>query len=157
MRYIYGYIIGLVLLVSCDQITTKTSMVDQTNILTAIDSNYAVIKLDSSFWANSIFSMGTKSTGLTIAEIEQIDPIITKFIQNHEDELLEMSKYKRQYLPVITGKGEKIINVLYFCDDFGIDWKNVLVEVDDGGKCYFSLRINMKTQECFDFYVNSEA
>jgi hypothetical protein len=67
--------------------------------------------------------------------------------------------YKRQYLG-ITQKGERTIYANFFCEIFGPhpeDWKTILVDVDDGGDCYFQVEYDVKAGTFHDLSVNGEA
>jgi hypothetical protein len=67
--------------------------------------------------------------------------------------------HKRQYIPYINSKGEKIVWINCFCsvDRNSDDWKNELIFVLDGGNCYFNLKINLNTKKSFDLIVNGDA
>jgi len=73
------------------------------------------------------------------------------------DFVIELNRYKRQYIPVINDKGEKEIWINCFCDTWNTDWKKEIIEVMDGGNCYFQMRINLTEKKYFDFMVNGVA
>ena len=59
---------------------------------------------------------------------------------------LQLKKYKRQYIAVINRKGEKEVFVNLFCDASNWEfWPTKLVQIEDGGNCYFNLKVNMQT------------
>lgn len=64
--------------------------------------------------------------------------------------------YKRQYFGIIDNN-QRIIFANFFCDDFGIDFHQELVVVDDGGDCFFGVKFDLETGIFFDLYVNGEA
>lgn len=63
--------------------------------------------------------------------------------------LLDMkpTDYKMQFICAKNAKGEKILYVNAFCkspnNDIYTNWKENIVEVDDGGKCYWNLTLNL--------------
>jgi len=68
-----------------------------------------------------------------------------------------LNEYKRQLVAVINGKGEKEVWVNCFCNrDWGRYREEVLV-ADDGGACYFNIKINLTTKTSYDLMVNGEA
>ncbi|WP_245777085.1 hypothetical protein [Sinomicrobium oceani] len=71
---------------------------------------------------------------------------------------LQTEGYKRQYVPVINREGQKIVWINFFCNDW-IDerWKSDIVDVEDGGNCYFSLKVNLDTGAYSELYINGYA
>ncbi len=108
-------------------------------------------------------------------DVKNIEDILKACISTYNEELKikdeskewyddykihDLDKYYRQYIPLINDKGELIIWVNGFCDLFGSDgdgWKTNLVEVMDGGNCYFNMMINLNTGHCYDISVNGYA
>lgn len=69
--------------------------------------------------------------------------------------VIDMHRYKRQYIAMINDKEEKVVWINCFCqvpEDF--DWHKNIVRADDGGNCYFNLLINLTTRKCSDLMVN---
>ncbi|KSA14159.1 hypothetical protein [Maribacter dokdonensis] len=121
-----------------------------------------------------------KPTELTQSELIEIENILkivvkenneiqkTKLIQHNKTYPeyqrtktgfeLKLDGFKRQYVPVINDKGQKEVWINFFCDDFGIEyWKTDLVQVDDGGNCFFNLKINLETKEYYELSINGYA
>lgn len=71
--------------------------------------------------------------------------------------IIDLTRYKRQYIAVLNSKGEKEIWINCFCDTMNKKWKENLVFVLDGGNCYFNLKINLTTGLYFDLMVNGYA
>ena len=76
--------------------------------------------------------------------------------QKYRETILPLENYKIQFFGGIN-EGERILWANYFCDDANIDWEKEIVSVDDGGNCFFNVKINLETREIFDFYINGEA
>ncbi|MDR0833886.1 MAG: hypothetical protein LBN93_06840 [Candidatus Symbiothrix sp.] len=84
---------------------------------------------------------------------------------------IDLKKYWRQYIVVINQQGEKETFINFFCEppeDIISDgdeyrfvpsnrWKTGLVEVLDGGNCFFQIKINLSTKKWYDFGVNGVA
>lgn len=75
--------------------------------------------------------------------------------------LKSLESYTRQYIGIIEN-GKKIVKIEGFCVPPTLfkhdqNWKKYLVRVDDGGDCFFGIKVNLNTKECYSFGVNSEA
>ena len=69
-------------------------------------------------------------------------------------DFIDLSNYHQQYLVFINLKNEKEVFINCFCEKPSSNWKEVLTDVDDGGNCFFSLRINMTNQTVSSLDVN---
>ncbi len=76
---------------------------------------------------------------------------------DRNDFIIDLSKYRRQYVAVTNNKGEKVVWINCFCVAHGIKWKKEVIFVLDGGNCYFNLKINLAKRECYELMVNGEA
>ncbi|RZJ14962.1 MAG: hypothetical protein EON51_19015 [Acinetobacter sp.] len=81
-----------------------------------------------------------------------------KYIDIHsktKEFVINLKDYKRQYFPILNKQGEKevVINCFCYVSDNN-NWKTEEVVVNDGGKCYFNLKINLQTEKYYDFSVN---
>ena len=71
---------------------------------------------------------------------------------------LKLSGYRRQYVPIINKKGQKEIWINFFCDDIeNDDWKNKIITVEDGGNCYYNIKINLNTKKYYELEINGNA
>jgi|GEM_PF-2445173 len=118
-----------------------------------------------------IVSFLGKPKKLNVREIKSIERIIKNNVANYKKEHikgLELNKedideniyvYGRQYVAYEDKNGEKIVWVNFFCnpDEYSDYWKTEIVSVDDGGNCYFQLKINLNTNKVFDVFVNGVA
>ena len=71
--------------------------------------------------------------------------------------IVQPEKYFKQFIVVINVKGEKIVWVNCMCEVFGDYWKKRIPIVNDGGSCYFRLKINLTKKVVYDFYTNGLA
>ena len=70
---------------------------------------------------------------------------------------IDLNKYKLQFVPVINKMGEKEVWVNGLCKQNGENWKHEIILIDDGGNCYFNLKINLSNNKYYDLIVNGEA
>jgi hypothetical protein len=54
-------------------------------------------------------------------------------------------------------KGDKEVWVNCFCRNAVGNWKEELILVQDGGNCYFQLKVNLNTKKYYEFTVNGNA
>ncbi|MDX6748070.1 hypothetical protein SHK09_14835 [Polaribacter sp. PL03] len=141
------------------------------------ESDFVIMTFNSEwYW---IFK-NAKPTELTQSELFEIEEILKiAIIENNKNQkigLIEHNKkypeyqqtetgfelkldgYKRQYVPIINEKGEKEVWINFFCDDFGTNnWKTEIALVEDGGNCYYNIKINLKTKEYYELGINGNA
>lgn len=70
--------------------------------------------------------------------------------------IIDLSKYKRQYITATDLKGEKQVWVNCFCDNWDTNSRKNPLIVMDGGNCYFNLKINLTTEKYYSLIVNIE-
>jgi hypothetical protein len=94
-----------------------------------------------------------------------------QYAPNIRCDSIEITRYWRQYIVVTNQQGEKETFINFFCnqpEDIIEDgdeirfvpsdrWKSGLVIVEDGGSCYFQIKINLSTKKWYDFGVNGVA
>ncbi len=73
---------------------------------------------------------------------------------NPLDFLIDLSQYHRQYVAVYNELGEKEVFVNCFCDNTGLTNFDEIVFVCDGGKCFFSVIINLSKNLYYNMRVN---
>ncbi len=76
---------------------------------------------------------------------------------NRDDFIIDLKKYKRQYITYFNIEGEKEVWVNCFCSPPGPYWRKELFLVDDGGNCYFNITINLTTKRPADLSANGVA
>jgi len=82
----------------------------------------------------------------------------------YDPKIKSPSSYYKQIVAATNAKGEKEVWVNCFCklDDWRPDndnnyWRKNIVRVNDGGSCYFNLKINLTTGTVVWFRVNGVA
>ena len=130
-----------------------------------VDTNiYVMLPYDSSaMMAMNWRYRNARRASLTRLEVDDLESIVdsaylsfTKDSTVYLHNLFPLSIYRRQYVAVITEKGEKEVWVNFICGDFG-HWRNSPVIVDDGGKCYFQLFINLTRRRAYDLIPGGAA
>jgi hypothetical protein len=116
------------------------------------------------------------TTSLSSAELEVVKRLLTKCIADYNNQISEsfkkrgeqskyarmyqimrLGKYKIQVVPYINEKGEKEVWINGFCNHFNTDWKTEIVQVFDGGNCYFTVRLNVSNNKCVAVGTNGYA
>ena len=172
--------IGLIL-VSCGQNNTNknTGLVDNKapNMEVQLDTSMvAMLPFDTTkTW---IFE-NARQTELSINDLIIIEDILTGCISEYNTKqkqlfkelksnnlesnldikhfIIDLERYKRQYMAVINDKGEKEVWINCFCDSWGKNWREEQIIIKDGGNCYFNLKINIRKKKYYDFMVNGYA
>lgn len=76
----------------------------------------------------------------------------------HNYLIMDISEYKRQYLPLINENGDKVVWVNSFCSiPEGWNWHTDILGTNDGGNCYFNLTLNLTKRSCEEMSVNGYA
>ena len=166
-----------IFLTSCGQANTSNENQDKHTGAIRIDTSViAILPFDTTqHW---IFN-DSKPTDLKTEDLQNIETILTKCINDYNPEqekqfeeinkkhpeyklnnknfIIDLTRYKRQYMASINSKGEKEVWVNCFCDTWDKNWRKKLIFVKDGGNCYFNLKINLTTGQYYELMVNGEA
>lgn len=183
MRILNYITISIFLLfVSCKQKNNSEAIsfpaVEQVNTILRLDTAiYAILELDTSqTW---FFPKTYKASTLTNSDIIEIEKQLKTCIEKYNLEqeknyelmsknnpqykldknnyIIALKNYKRQLIPVINEKGEKEVWVNCFCDGGETYWQKEIVLVEDGGNCFFNLKINLFTKKYYGLMVNGVA
>ncbi len=114
------------------------------------------------------FDSTCKATVLTQDNLQTIDTLLLRCIANYNNSLsnnkeqwgIDLVKwnYKKQLVAVINKDGQKEVWVNCFCNTWDNDqWKTEILQVDDGGTCYFNFKINLETKKYYALIVNGVA
>ena len=126
-------------------------------------SAYVILQFDAKrdffFQKPDDFSAAT----LSAAEVDEMEPLVDSAYRKLARELpinypslQRLSMYKRQYVAVINGKGQKEVWVNFFCEAPEY-WRKGTVDVIDGGACYLHLFINLTLRTVSKLYDNAVA
>ncbi|TQD34036.1 hypothetical protein [Haloflavibacter putidus] len=140
------------------------------------DNDFTILKYHKD--NNWIFE-NAKPTNLTEREMEEIEPILIKAIAEHNENqrkyLLDHNEqhpeyqwtetgfeiqiekdYYRQYVPVIDKNGDKVIWINFLCN-YDESYETEIPLIQDGGNCYFNLKINLTKKTYYELGINSVA
>lgn len=164
LLFLSSMIGALSILTSCEHPLNKFPAAQPQN-LHYDTSLIAIIPLDSTF--SKPFDKRYKEATLTERDLDKIERMLKITIDRYNAALksadrewyeinLQKYKYRRQYVCAINRDGEKEVFVNCFCTSMDY-WRKHLVVVSDGGKCFFSLKINLSTSESYEFTMNGYA
>lgn len=131
--------------------------------------DYSVFELnyeyfDSSYYAWSIDAERPSLENfqpycLKDSELQIVDSILRICIKESNGDLQEINTYYKQCIGVINSSNE--IEVWLNCSCKGNEPDNEfqfsLVNVSDGGNCFFKLKINLTRKKYYDLYINGYA
>lgn len=178
MKQLLIIVLLIAVMISCGQ-TGCDKPNKRVDIITTIDTSKVVIlPYDSTdIW---IFKACTQAE-LTDEDFETIEVLLKKCIDDYNIEqmkkyeeicekypndkfdklhfVIDLTRYRRQCIAVNNQKGEKEVWINFFCrgGSIGERWKTGIIIVHDGGNCFFNLKMNLTTEEYYDFMVNGEA
>jgi hypothetical protein len=101
---------------------------------------------------------------LTKLDVKIIDSLVEQCVADYNSSLkpefkhfgidLNRGNYRKQLVAATNTKGEKEVWINCFCRADDIRWKTEIMYVDDGGSCYFKLRVNLTKGTYYDLGVN---
>ena len=155
--------------VSCGQNKPSTKAFDTTvkEKLVFDTSKIALLPIDTS---DRWLFKDANPVNLTNKDLKAVDKVLNDCINAHNSkqdttkkfsEYINLENYKRQYVPFIDSKGEKKVYVNCFClpdtqGEFDY-WRQSLVQVMDGGSCFFQVTINLTNNTYEQLYTNGYA
>ncbi len=173
-RHFILILVSLITFLSCKQ--SKEEKIDNTKDYQHIDER-AVILEDSLHYDWLKKRYGYEQWQPTEEHLALSQTILESAIANHEFDFIKkpikpnIEKHYRQYISYLNEKGEKTIEINAFCElskippkkelaEIGVtewtemDWKNYYVQVDDGGFCYWRIKINIDKMSYESVMVN---
>ena len=167
------YILTIISFASCGQSKNPQSSAQQLDSVKTSKPNdtlnYTIIMFDT---ADRFIFENATPTDLSTTEINDIEILLKDAIdnsnkvvdnanktdkyyqENKQYFIIDLSKYSRQFVPVINKNGEKEIWVNCYC---GHQLQKKIILVQDGGNCFFNLKINLTTKKYYDLIINSDA
>lgn len=125
------------------------------------DSDFVVFEYNPKNYGH-IFKNGKPAT-LSGDEISKARSLVEDAVkeynaeQKNDDGIIKIKGYRFQFISVINDKNEKEIWVNGFCSAGSLDWTKHLIVVEDGGKCYFNIYVNLSKNSYDRFMVNGDA
>jgi len=153
-------IIFPILLLNCSTQKKLTKLDDKMTIIKKSSYTKFMIGKDYTLWKTNDDDL-KKVDKLLVSAIDD-----GRFFFLEKNQLSEIKKYYRQYLCYVNENGEKIIFINSFCDlsdyvdDYSqktkLNWKKDMLNVADGGDCYWNIKININTNEYFELKINMQ-
>jgi len=105
------------------------------------ESDFVILSFNKNwYW---IFK-DVKSTGLTQTELIEIESILKITVEeNNERQKINLKRHNEEYPKNKWSETDS--------------WKNDLMIVDDGGNCYFNLKVNLTNKTYSELMINGYA
>lgn len=159
IRIIIGIMLVGIVFSGCNNVDNECEI--------SLDTNKRTILLESKWNAFLKEEYGFQKWEPSKEELMGVEKILCLAIKNNEFDFLKtpinnsLNGYYYQYIPFINKDGEKEISINAFCELLVIPpfndldgWKNEYVSVDDGGACYWQMKVNLDKKSYYDFHVN---
>ena len=90
-------------------------------------------------------------------DLKKIENILASCVKN-ANLSFELRDYFKQCIAVKNKKGEREVWINFLCHPGDIEeFKYFVIHTNDGGDCYFNVKLNLDKEECYDFWVNGHA
>jgi len=130
------------------------------------NSKTAIIPFDKT--SSYPFDSSFNRTKLTQHDLRSIDSLLIVCLTDYNNSIdaehkhfsidLKKYNYRKQIIAVTNRQGQKEVWVNCFCSTGGNNrWKTEIMNIMDGGTCYFNFKINLATKKIYDLGVNGEA
>ena len=134
----------------------KTSLKAEHRIDTLKFDDYSFFTYDSNFYKN-LFPRESIPDHLNSEDLVKIDSVLSSCIRK-ANLTFELSNYFKQCVAVKNSKDEREVWINLLCKgEHFRDLHYYIVHTNDGGDCYFNVKINLDRLEYYDFYVNGHA
>ena len=156
------------------------------SVFPPIDSKVSMQRIDTSKYVVLPFSKksdfifkGAKPSELSESEIKTVYVLLEKCVAEHnqaqekdfhdmtraypeipfkkENYFISLPAYKQQLIVVTDSEDEKQVWVNCFCGGSESYWRKEVVDVIDGGNCFFNVKINLTQAIWYDMMVNGSA
>jgi len=105
-----------------------------------------------------IFARSSKPTTILPSDYRKIEALVAGRVDVYNKSgfstITEPEKYYKQLIAVVNTKGEKEVWVHCCCQVMKDDWKTQLINVKDGGICYFDVKLNLTYGTVLSFATN---
>lgn len=154
MKYIVYTLACVLLFVSCNEKAkniTEEEMLPprETQVDTLIIRDY-----------KAVVNQGPFEVLLSKEEMAVADSLLLKSVENYNKNSLRpinLRYYIRQYVVEKTDDWKKTVTIYGSCSVGGDSWRSWLMEVKDGGDCYFEVEINLTDKTFGELMPHGEA
>ncbi|SEO96834.1 hypothetical protein SAMN05444671_3853 [Flavobacterium sp. CF108] len=149
-----------------------TSCSQQKKIISSDKFDNRIVIINSSENIKWISKKAYKPWNPNKSELNIIDSVLEKAVIDKrslflkQQSLKELKERYMQYLCYINDDGDKIVYINSFCKvptiyhngkEKLLDWQNEMIDIADGGSCYWNIKINISTQSYFELMINGES
>ena len=134
------------------------TILSQNNYTDTVKFNdYSFFTYNSNFYRN--FSGEVKPYDLNTEDLNTIDSLLNLCInQNSESISRKSNNYFKQCIAFRNSNNEKEVWINLLCKGNRIGYLHYyIIDVNDGGDCFFNLKINLTKRKYYDLYVNGSA
>jgi hypothetical protein len=146
---------------------SQKTMRDTINYNIIKDTALVVIPLDTNkswSWRLKKCSPLSKKT-LSNKKIDSLLSIVNMAISKYNRSIdsnilghIDINKYVFQIVGGMSPNGEEIFWINAICKhhifEQEVKWQNSIIQINDGGKCFFNLKVNLSLGSSSDFFVN---
>ena len=124
------------------------------NIKSKIDTSKIAILPTEKYWGFKDLEAAKLSNDEILFAEKLLSKSVKEYNKGKKYNQIDLKEYYRQYFAAKNLKGEKLVYINCFCGNAAINWKEEIEDVDDGGKCFFQLRINLTKKSAEELDVN---
>ncbi len=98
----------------------------------------------------------------TLEQVKELEGLLPEYLKSHppmdDKPVGDVFEYGRQYFGV-TNNGQKVIYLNAFCNPSRFDpqWEEEMIQVKDGGSCYFQVYFDPARKEFIHLHYNGQA
>ncbi|WP_109437033.1 hypothetical protein [Aquimarina sp. AU119] len=142
--YIKILLLSITTSVSCQSLSDEKTMI----LLNQENNEYFPYSEFKVWKPNKSEIKFVKSVLKKAIEENKSDYDVKEIFENYDD-------YYLQLTPYLNKNNDRIVFISAFCDmTYGKDWKNYIIDPDDGGSCFWQIQINIDNEKYFDLSVN---
>jgi len=117
--------------------------------------DYSFFTYDSAYYHQ--FSEDMTPYDLTNEDLQKIEGILASCVKDARLHLA-LSEYFKQCIAVKNKNNERVVWINFLCNPRNIEMlKYFVIYTNDGGDCFFNVKINLDKETCYDLWVNGSA
>jgi hypothetical protein len=117
--------------------------------------DYGFFSYDTTFY--QLFPKDATPYDLTNEDLTQIETILKSCVKD-ANLTFELKDYFKQCIAVRNKNNEREVWINLLCNPKEVDEvKYFVIQTEDGGDCYFNVKLNLDRKDCYDLYINGEA
>ena len=136
----------------------KTSVEQKLKIDTTNVSDFALFTYNPKHY--SYFSDSIKPYDLNKEDLITIDSLLAKCIAENNGIGRKKDEYFKQCTAIINSRNEKEVRIYCLCKKHFFkkeEYQYQIIRVNDGGDCFFSVKMNLTRRKYYDLHINGLA